>query len=190
MLGAVRASPARQELLRATTLLEAIRSIIGLDREEAELDRLTTTRGRGTGRAGSSFEDQAVEVTRTRFLPPDTSGIHLVRTVRLGAAGVELDIAIVRRPGGPDEPVDVLTVVEAKRNINDLSHGFLRRQIDLAWLTGDRAAYDPAEQRTGTFTEGHFDRPAVHWQDGQAYVFAPGCFPDSAATSRDTSAMA
>ena len=89
---------------------------------------------------------------------------------------MELDIAIVHRPGGPDAPVEVLTVVEAKRNINDLAHGFLRRQIDLAWLTGDRAAYDAAEHRTGTFTEGHFDRPAVHWQDGRAYLFDPGSF--------------
>jgi hypothetical protein len=67
-------------------------------------------------------------------------------------------------------------VVEAKRNINDLAHGFLRRQIDLAWLTGDRAAYDPAEHRTGTFDTGHFDRPAVHWEDRQAFLFAPGSF--------------
>ena len=77
---------------------------------------------------------------------------------------------------GRNAPVEVLAVVEAKRNINDLGHGFLRRQIDLAWLTGDRAAYDPAEHRTGVFDAGHFDRPAAHWQDGRAFVFAPGSF--------------
>jgi hypothetical protein len=87
-----------------------------------------------------------------------------------------LDIAIVRRPGGPDEPVEVLAVIEAKRNINDLAHGFLRRQIDLAWLTGDRTAYEPAEHRTGTFDTGHFNRPAVHWEDRQAFLFAPDSF--------------
>ena len=170
------ASVQRRELLRAAAALDEFRSAVGLDREVAELNRLTTTRGRGAGRAGNSFEDEAVEITRTRFLPADVSGNHLLRTVRLGAAGVELDIVIVRRPSGPDEPVHVSTIVEAKRNINDLAHGFLRRQIDLAWLTGDRAAYDPAEYRTGTFDEGHFDRPAVHWQDGQAFLFAPGSF--------------
>jgi len=173
------ASPERQDLLRATAGLEQLRKSIGLDREEARLNELLMSRGRGAGRAGNAFEDKALEVTRTRILPtvaPDPTSVHLLRTVRLGAAGVELDIAIVRRPGGPDEPVEVLAVVEAKRNINDLTHGFLRRQIDLAWLTGDRAACDPAEHRTGTFDTGHFDRPAVHWEDRQAFLFAPDSF--------------
>lgn len=171
-----RASPQRQELLRVTAALEELRSAIGLDREEAELARLTTTRGRGSGRAGSAFEDEAVEITRARLLPADASGLHLLRTVRLGAAGVELDIVVVRRPDGPDEPVEVAGIVEAKRNINDLAHGFRRRQIDLAWLTGDQSAYDPLEHRTGTFDAGHFDRPSAHWQDGYAFLFAPDSF--------------
>jgi hypothetical protein len=173
------ASPERQALLQAAAALEGLRAAIGLDREEARLNELLTSRGRGSGRAGTAFEDEALEIARTRILPvvaPDPAGVHLLRTVRLGAAGVELDIAIVRRPAGPDEPVEVLAVVEAKRNINDLAHGFLRRQIDLAWLTGDRSAYDPAEHRTGFFDEGHFDRPAVHWEDRQAFLFAPGSF--------------
>jgi hypothetical protein len=173
------ASPERRWLLRATAALVELRASVGMDRETGRLNQLLTDRGRGAGRAGTAFEDEALEVTRSRILPviaPDAAGVHLLRTVRLGAAGVELDIAIVRRPGGPDEPVEVLAVVEAKRNINDLAHGFLRRQIDLAWLTGDRAAYDPAEHRTGTFDTGHFDRPAVHWDDRQAFLFAPSSF--------------
>lgn len=173
------ASPERQELLRATAALVELRAAIGIDRETGRLNQLLTNRGRGAGRAGTAFEDEALEVTRSRILPavaPDSIGVYLLRAVRLGAAGVELDIAIVRRPGGPDKPVEVLAVVEAKRNINDLAHGFLRRQIDLAWLTGDRAAYDPAEHRTGTFDTGHFDRPAVHWADRQAFLFAPDSF--------------
>jgi hypothetical protein len=172
-------SPERQELLRATAALEQLRTSLGLDREEARLNELLMSRGRDAGRAGTAFENEALEVTRTRILPavaPDPAGVHLLRAVRLGAAGVELDITIVRRPGGPDEPVEVLAVVEAKRNINDLAHGFLRRQIDLTWLTGVRAAYDPAEHRTGTFDTGHFDRPAVHWEDRQAFLFSPGSF--------------
>ncbi|HKB04504.1 MAG TPA: hypothetical protein VKD90_19935, partial [Gemmataceae bacterium] len=74
------------------------------------------------------------------------------------------------------EPVDVLAVIEAKRNINDLAHGFLRRQIDLAWLTVEPGGYDPAAFRTGQFPTGHFDRPAVHWQDVQAFRFTPDSF--------------
>jgi hypothetical protein len=173
------ASPERRDLLRATAALDRFRSDIGLDREEATLNELLTKRGRGSGRAGSAFEDEALEVARTRILPvvaADPSDVSLLQTVRLGAAGVELDIVVVRRPGGADAPVEVLAVVEAKRNANDLGHGFLRRQIDLGWLTGDRAAYDPAEHRTGVFDAGHFDRPAAHWQDGRPFVFAPGSF--------------
>jgi hypothetical protein len=166
-------SPERRELLRATAALDQFRAAIGLDREEAALNELLTKRGRGSGRAGTAFEEEALEVTRERIAPSDA---HILQTVRLGAAGVELDVVVVRQPGGPDAPVEVLAVVEAKRNANDLGHGFSRRQIDLAWLTGDRAAYDPAEHRTGTFDAGHFDRPAAHWQDGRPFVFAPGSF--------------
>lgn len=172
------ASHARQELLRAKATLEQFRAAIGLDREEAALSELLTSRGRGSGRAGSAFEDEALEVARSRIVPTAADGeseLHILRTVRLGAAGVELDLVIVRR-GHPDEPVEVLAVVEAKRNINDLAHGFRRRQIDLAWLTGDRAAYDPAEHRTRFFDAGHFDRPAVHWQDGHGCLFGPESF--------------
>ena len=35
------------------------------------------------------------------------------------------------------------------------AHGFVRRQIDLAWLTGDWARYDATAQRTGHFRTGH-----------------------------------
>ena len=173
------ASPERQQLLRARAALDRLRSAIGLDREDAALNELLTERGRGSGRAGSVFEEEALEVTRARIVPAvsaDPSELHLLRTVRLGAAGVELDIVLVRRPGGPVEPVEVRAVIEAKRNINDLGHGFRRRQLDLAWLTGDQGSYDPAEQRTGFFDTGHFDRPAVHWQEGRPFVFAPGSF--------------
>jgi hypothetical protein len=175
----VRSSPERQELLRATAALDRFRAAIGLDREEARLAQLQTTRGRGSGRAGTAFEDEALNLTRSIILPewaPDPIGVHILRTVRLGAAGVELDQVVVCRTGGPDEPVEVLAVVEVKRNINDLAHGFRRRQIDLAWLTADRSAYDPAGYRTGVFDAGHFDRPAAHWQDGQPFVFVPASF--------------
>jgi hypothetical protein len=170
------ASPLRQQLARATANLDRVRTAIGLDREEAALDQLLKSRGRGSGRAGIAFEEVALEVARTRILPIIGEGEpHILRTVRLAAAGVELDIVIVRRDR-PDEPVEVLAVVEAKRNINDLGHGFRRRQIDLAWLTGDRSAYDPADHRTGFFDTGHFDRSAVHWQDGDGYLFGPKTF--------------
>jgi hypothetical protein len=173
----VESSPERQTLVRARSELDEFRSAIGLDDEEDRLAELQTGHGRGAGRAGIDFEAEAFALTGRYILPEvGADGLHVLRTVRLGAAGVELDLAVVRRDGGPDEPVDVLAVVEAKRNINDLAHGFLRRQIDLAWLTGEPGAYDPAEHRTGQFPTGHFDRPAVHWQEAQAFRFAPDSF--------------
>src|SRR5262249_2114226 len=87
----------------------------------------------------------------------------------------EFDQLVVRRPPG-GRPVEVLAVVEAKRNINDLAHGFCRRQEDLAWLAGDGAGYDPQAYRTRHFPSGHFDRAAAHEQDGESFVFAPGSF--------------
>src|SRR5262249_13314775 len=59
---------------------------------------------------------------------------------------------------------------------NDLAHGFRQRQEDLAWLTGGRGRYDPAPHRTRHFPSGHFERPAVHRQEGMDFVFAPGSF--------------
>jgi hypothetical protein len=171
-------SPERAALLRATNFLDQLRVAIGLDREEAHLASILTAKGRGSSQAGSAFEDEVLELTRTFVIPQvvtSLDGIVILRSVRLGAAGVELDQVVVRQ-SNKDEPVEVLAIVEAKRNINDLGHGFARRQTDLAWLTGDRGAYDPVEHRTGVFTIGHFDRPAAHWQDGHAFVFTPGSF--------------
>jgi hypothetical protein len=174
----VQQSPTRQQLLRLNQLLDDCRASIGLDREQAHLAELIQARGRRAGQAGAAFEREAIAITQNRILPqfnPRDGGLQVLRGVRLGAAGVELDFAIVYRPGA-DEPVEVRGVVEVKRNINDLAHGFLRRQIDLTWLTRDVCRYDPAAFRTGHFRTGHFDRPAVHWQDGQPFVFAPQSF--------------
>jgi hypothetical protein len=175
----VRSSPERQSLLRAAANYDRLRAAIGLDHEEARLRELLTKKGRRTGNAGEQFEEQARAITVRHIVPElgtDGNDLHVLNGVRLGAAGVELDFAVVRRPASADEPVEVLAIVEAKRNINDLAHGFLRRQVDLAWLTGDAGTYDPAAHRTGHFTTGEFDRPAVHWRDGQAFLFAPGSF--------------
>jgi len=73
-------------------------------------------------------------------------------------------------------PEQVLAVVEVKRNLNDLAHGFGLRQENLAWLTGDTAHYDPGQCRTTYFRSGHFDREAIHQQDGDSFVFARSSF--------------
>lgn len=169
-----RTSAERQALLRAVAEWEAFRTAIGLDREEARLAELLTERGRRSGRSGESFEELAAGIAERHIVPELAVGgpVRLLRGVRLGAADVEFDLLAVR----PGDPVEVLAAVEAKRNVNDLAAGFLHRQADLAWLTGDAAAYDPAARRTRHFPSGHFDRPAVHRERGEAFRFAPGSF--------------
>lgn len=182
-------SPERQILLRIRAELAALRASCGLDQEETGLEALQRERGRGSGRSGAGFEDRALEVVREHVLPelagepnPGDPPVAL-RGVRLGAADTELDQVVVRA-GAPGEPVRVLALVEAKRNPNDLGHGFRKRQANLAWLRGDRGRYDPDRFRNRHFPTGHFDRAAVHRQDGAEFVFAPESFaglePDAA----------
>jgi hypothetical protein len=171
------ASLSRGPLLRAGAELDRLRAAVGLDREEVRLAELLTRRGRGSGRAGESFEETALALTRREILPelPGDGPVRVLTGVTLGAARVEFDQLVVRPTGGGG-PVEVLAAVEVKRNVNDLAHGFRRRQEDLAWLTGAAAGYDPALYRTRRFRRGHFDREAVHRQGGEAFPFTPGSF--------------
>jgi hypothetical protein len=181
----LQASPARQALVQSHNELEQFRAAIGLDRAEALLDRLLQEHGRRSGHAGASFERLALTLTE-RYVVPDLLRrrpgvgaepcVRVLRGVTLGAARTELDQVVVRPSRVGDLPVEVLAVVEVKRNVNDLAHGFGRRQENLAWLTGDTGRYDPAVYRTRHFRSGHFDREAVHQEQGEAFVFGRGSF--------------
>jgi hypothetical protein len=180
----VQASPQRQALLRSTAQLTQLRAELGLDREEAQLESLHKQQGRRSGHSGSSFEDIALNLTQT-YLVPDllasssagaSARTHILRGVTLGAARTEFDQLVVRRSRGPEQPVEVLAMIEVKRNINDLAHGFRQRQDNLAWFTGDRAKYDPQTFRTNYFQTGHFDRPASHQHQGDTFLFTPASF--------------
>ena len=163
------ASPERTRLLSIERELRRLRAECGVEEEEARLEPLLRAQGQRSGRSGGGFEETALRAVRTHLLPELGEPEAVVLTgVKLGAAGTEIDQVIVR----PGTPVKVLAIVEAKHNPNDLGHGFTRRQADLAWLTGNRAAYDPARHVTRHFPTGHFDRPAVHGR----YVFAPESF--------------
>ena len=118
--------------------------------------------------------------------------------VTLGAARAELDLLVVSRSAtneslatrrsteendrfrgltpaarlaDGDGPVTVHAVVEVKRNPNDLVHGFRMRQENLAFFTGDPNGYEADDYRTSEFRVGHFDRPSVHHEHDQAYLF-------------------
>jgi hypothetical protein len=177
--GLIGSSPQRQTLLRTEAELQQLRAAVGLDREEARLDELLKAQGRRSGHSGETFEQRALQLTENYLLPNLLRGgaaarrLRVLRGVTLGAARTEL---VVRLPRTSGRPVEALAVVEVKRNLNDLAHGFRRRQENLAWLTGAGDGYDPGLYRTGHFRTGHFDREAVHPQDGETYLFAPGSF--------------
>lgn len=178
----VRASDERRALLRLRAELAGLRAETGLDAQEARLRELLRERGRASGRGGAAFEELAAELTLRHVVPglprdgPDGGEVRVLRGVTLGAARVELDQVVVRASPRPGEPVEVLALVEAKRAVDDLAHGFRMRQENLAWLTGDDAAYDPAAYRTRGFPAGRFDRAAVHRADGADHAFGPGSF--------------
>ncbi|OJH37731.1 hypothetical protein [Cystobacter ferrugineus] len=177
----IHASPARRELLRVRAELERLRSSLGLDRAEAELAELSRDQGLRSGQAGQSFEQQVLPLT-WRFIVPDllrrgdVARLRVLRGVGLGAARTEIDQLIIRQPRRPGQPVEVLGMVEVKRNLNDLAHGFRHRQENLAWFKGEAAHYDPSLYRTRYFRSGHFDREAVHEEEGERFVFSRGSF--------------
>jgi hypothetical protein len=177
----VAASPQRQLLQRIDPELKQLRSAIGVDREQDVLNTLLRQQGRRSGERGEAFEQLALALTRDRIVPDllrrrksghGAEDLHVLSGVTLGAARTEFDHLVIRPPRRAGEPVEVLAVVEAKRNANDLAHGFRLRQENLAWLTGDSANYDPGTYRTGHFRSGHFERDAEHVQEGETFVFA------------------
>lgn len=171
-------APERQALRAASDAVNAARASIGIDREEEHLRELQARRGRGTVRAGELFEHTVEELVRQHVIPesPSAHCLRVLHGVRLGSAGVEFDLLLVKPGCSQVDPVVVLAAVEAKRNVNDLAHGFLHRQRDLAWLTGERDRYDPTQFRTQGFPGGHFDRDAIHPEGDTVYRFNPASF--------------
>lgn len=174
-----RASPERQTLLRLRERLARLGAECGVERAREELERLQREQGRRSGRSGGEFEALAEELTRAHLLPVlagrGAARVEVLRGVTLGAAATELD-QVVLRPAARGGPAEVLAVVEVKRNPNDLGHGFLRRQENLAWLRGDRDRYDPEALRTRTFPEGHFDHAVVLGRSGERHTVTPESF--------------
>lgn len=176
-----RASPERRALGEIEERLAHRRAHLGLDREEARLRELQRKKGRSTSRSGTSFEERAVEAVRTEVLPelaPEGSGAGLVvlRGVTLGAARMEIDQLVVRPGASRDSDAEVLALVEAKRNVNDLAHGLWRRLENLAWLAGHAEGYERELYRTGAFPDGLFEGVAVHSRHGERHRFTADSF--------------
>ncbi len=177
----IHTSAPRQELLRVRAALSVLRVRLGWTQLQSELSGLSHQEGLRAGRAGGRFEEQVLPVTWRCIVPDlarggDASRLRLLRGVGLGAARTELDQVLIRQPLHPGRPVEVLALVEVKRNPDDLAHGFHRRQENLAWFTGDVGHYDPLQYKNRFFRSGHFDGEAVHTQDGERFVFTRGSF--------------
>lgn len=182
------ASAPRQELLRVRAELLRLGSDLGLERARADLAELLRQQGQRTGKEGGTFEQRVLPLTWKLIVPDLIRGargargreavarLRVLRGVGLGAARTEIDQVIIRQPRRPGRPVEVLALVEVKRNLNDLAHGFRRRQENLAWFTGEADHYEPAQYRTWYFRSGHFDREAVHEEEGERFLFARESF--------------
>lgn len=184
------ASPERRALRGIEERLARRRAFLGLEREEERLRELQRKKGRSTSRSGTSFEERALEAVRTEVLPeldPGRGGEDLVvlRGVTLGAARMEIDQLVVRPSASRESDAEVLALVEAKRNVNDLAHGLWRRLENLAWLAGHPEGYEKDLYRTRAFPEGLFEGVAVHSRPGERHRFTADSFqrflPDLAA---------
>lgn len=170
--------PERTRLVRAEASLDRLRDRIGLTQEEEKLHQLQRRRGQRADSLGSRFERVAAGAVDDVVMPQlRGDGVPLVhlRSATLGCARGEFDHLIVRTRQEP-QSVEVLAMVETKRNPNDLVSGFVMRQENLAWLTGDATGYDPELYRTGTYLTGAFDRPATHVEHGRTFVFDRSSF--------------
>lgn len=172
-------SPERRALVALDRRIDSTRAGLGLDELEARLAKLHRSAGRSSGRGGRDFEAEAVDAVRELVLPELGDGggpIELLRGVTLGAARTEIDQLLVRPAPDPEAPAEVLALVEAKRNVNDIPFGLSRRLENLAWLAGHAPGYDPEAYRTATSPTGHFAGVATHSERGRRHRFARDSF--------------
>ena len=144
------ATPTWQRLQEARQTLADFRQEIGLTEIEKSIQRLSREHGNLTIHSGKTFEDSASQIGRDQIAEYlaerhlfEGQSIELLHQVTLGCARGEFDQMIVR-VSQHDQPVRVLAIVEMKKNINDLVHGFQLRQENLAWLVGDPSGYSPS----------------------------------------------
>jgi hypothetical protein len=180
VLNLTKRSEERATLDRVENALERVREQVGFKREVALLEGLQRKHGRSSGRSGVAFEVAASEATRLVLLPELANGsaapLTVLHGVKLGAARTEIDQLVIRMVDGADEPVEVVALIEAKRNPNDLAHGLRRRLENLTWLAGYREGYDAGVYRTRSSPSGHFDGAAMHREGGEGYRFTRESF--------------
>lgn len=179
-------TPEREALNKAEALLLGFKNSIALTSNEEYLQQLFSEQGNRATRAGENFEKAAREIVEQRIVSSfhrksksmhtrNPKQIYVLSRVTLGCARAELDYVVVKS-NAQTKPVEVLAIVEVKRNINDVAGGFAIRQENLAWFTHDETGYDPQIYRTRLFHLGHFDHGAYHEEHGQKFLFTDASF--------------
>lgn len=172
-----RSSPEKKRFHRAETSMQNLLRETGLAQAEDKLESIAIRQGNRSSAAGENFEEEASLASRQLIIPdlsrPGQAPV-LLHGLTLGCARGEIDQMIVTRDG--TSAVEVQAIVEAKKNINDLVHGFRVRQENLAWFTGDSTMYNSELYETQQFPTGHFDSPAIHQENGQSYFITSKSF--------------
>ncbi|MCA8996728.1 MAG: hypothetical protein KDA80_07080 [Planctomycetaceae bacterium] len=181
------ACPEYQQWQQRTRSWFEFRNEIGLTEAETELERLEKQSGRYSSSAGNSFE-KVSSLAVSQFVIPIVgragTDCCVLHGVTLGCARGELDQLVVARHPGTDI-VDVLAVVEAKRNINDLVHGYRQRLENLHWFADNSAGFDPEQYRTETYPHGRFEGLATHQEHGETFCFSSESFSQFRSTEKE-----
>lgn len=169
----IQGSPEYSNLQKDLAALQRFEESIGLPQENEKLQSLQRERGKNSGKSGQDFESFARNIVSARLGPllsAPGETLHCLSGVTLGCARGELDFVLVC-DRGKQQPVELRGIVEVKKNVNDIAESFLTRQENIAWFVGEEDHYDPEKYRTAVYRQGHFDKSAIHKEDGREWRF-------------------
>ena len=166
---------------KAKAEILGFKKIIGLTKEEERLEPLKRQTGLFSGMVGKQFEMAALKVMEDYVFADlrerESGDVHLAATQPLVllsnltmGTGFELDQLVILPAENSEEPVEVLALVEVKRNVNDVCRSFIQLQKVLNWCTGARDRYGAEEHINKSNRSGHFERPIYHEEEGKRYM--------------------
>lgn len=179
------------ELEKAKAEEKGFHESIGLLKERGRLEPLKKQTGNFAGMSGKQFEIAALKIMTDHVFPdlrrlefgtseapeiPREAELTLLSNLTMGTC-FEIDQMIILTNDDPaNKPVEVIGLVEVKRNINDIAKSFQQLQIVLAWFTQSKERYDSNQFKTKGNPSGNFEKPIYHEEDGQKYMFIKESF--------------